>query len=99
MREFGMPTFDSSTLIKRTPHQVSCKLDDEVAILNLDTALYFGVDRVGAQIWAALEAPTSFAALCDDVVGHFEVSPEACRCDVEKFLTRLHENGLIELVT
>jgi hypothetical protein len=91
--------FNSTTLIRRSPHQASCKLNDEVAILNLDTALYFGVDRVGAQIWAALEVPKTVAALCDDVVGRFEVGPAECRGDVEKFLTRLYENGLIELVT
>jgi hypothetical protein len=90
---------ESSTLIRRSVHQVSCKLSDEVAILNLDSALYFGLDRVGARVWAALEMPRSIAGLRDEIVGQFDVGPEQLREDLDKFLSHLHEQGLIEIVT
>jgi hypothetical protein len=94
-----MPSrFDLSTVIRRTPHLASCRLNEEVAILNLDSALYFGVDRVGAQIWEALDQPRSVESLCGVVVDRFDVGPDECRSDLERFLARLQETGLIEVV-
>ena len=46
-----------STVVKRSKHQVSSCLDDEVAILNLESGMYFGLDEVGAFIWEALNEP------------------------------------------
>jgi hypothetical protein len=34
-----------STVVKKSKEQVSCSLNDEVAILNLKSALYFGLDE------------------------------------------------------
>ena len=87
-----------STVVKRSTQQVACNLNDEVALLHLDSALYFGLQGVGAQIWSGLEEPRSVADICSDVVKHFDVTPEDCRDDVIKFLVSLQEAGLIEPV-
>ena len=50
-------TIERSTTVKKSPHQVSTGLGDEVAILNLQSTLYFGLDEVGACIWQELEEP------------------------------------------
>lgn len=89
---------EPSTVVKKTSSQVSCVLNDEVAVLNVDRALYFGLQGVGAHIWDSLEQARSVADICDDVVAHFDVPPEVCRDDVTKFLTSMHEAGLIEAV-
>jgi hypothetical protein len=95
----GMPhALQPSTLVKRSDKQVSCVLDEEVALLNLDRALYFGLNGAGAYIWHRLQEPRSVANLCRDVVAHFDVSPEVCRDDVGKFLVRLLEEGLIDSI-
>jgi hypothetical protein len=89
---------EPSTVVKKTSSQVSCVLNDEVAVLNVDRALYFGLQGVGAHIWDALEQARSVSDICDDVVAHFDVAPETCRDDVTKFLASMHEAGLIEAV-
>ena len=91
-----MNAIDRSTMIKRVLHQVSCNLNDEVAILNLQSTLYFGLDEVGACVWQALEEPNRVDALCKAVASHFEVSETACEADVLTFLAALQEAGLIE---
>jgi hypothetical protein len=85
-----------STVVKRSTQQVACNLNDEVALLQLDSALYFGLRGVGAQIWSSLEQPRSIADICNDVVREFDVTPADCRDDVIKFLASLQEAGLIE---
>jgi hypothetical protein len=87
-----------STVVKRSDNQVFCVLDDEVALLNLDRAHYFGLNDTGAHIWQSLERPRSIAELCDEVAGHFEVTTDVCRQDVLDFLARMQEAGLIETV-
>ena len=87
-----------STIVKRSTQQVACNLNDEVALLHLDSALYFGLQGVGAQIWTGLEAPRSVADICNDIVRDFDVGPADCRNDVMKFLSSLQEAGLIETV-
>jgi hypothetical protein len=87
-----------STVVKRSDQQVACNLNDEVALLHLDSAHYFGLQGVGAHIWTGLEAPRSVAEICDDIVRSFDVESADCREDVMKFLTTLQEAGLIETV-
>lgn len=87
---------DSSSVLRRSAAQVSCNLDEEVAILDLDKSLYFGLAGVGAHIWEALENPRSVGEICESVVLNFDVAPEVCRADVLKFLASLEQAGLVE---
>lgn len=87
---------ETSSILKRSDAQVSCNLDGEVAILHLKKSRYFGLDDVGAHIWRVLEQPCSVDEICTSVAGHFDVSPAACRADVETFLANLQEAGLVE---
>jgi hypothetical protein len=93
-----MPVLDASSVFRRSTEQVSCNLDEEVAILDLEKSRYFGLAGVGAHIWLALEKPCSVEEICASVVDHFDVAPEACRGDVLKFLASLQEVGLVQAV-
>lgn len=87
-----------NSIIKKTDHQVSCELDGEVAILNLKTSLYFGLNRVGATVWNALEEPREAEDVCAAVYQRFEVEEVQCRNDVLDLLAKLENAGLVEVV-
>lgn len=87
---------ENSTMFQRSTRQVSCKVNDEVAILDLDRALYFGLQGVGVHIWDALEQPRSVADLCASILAEFDVSEADCRADLLQVLARLQEERLIE---
>ena len=87
-----------TTLLKQSTAQVSCKLDAEVAILNLDKSVYFGLKGAGAEIWQALEQPRSVEELCKLIVDQFDVEPARCEADVQRFLHELQSAGLVEAV-
>ncbi|CAN0392972.1 MAG: PqqD family protein [Reyranella sp.] len=86
----------SPVVFKRSTQQVSCKINDEVAILDLDRALYFGLKGVGVHIWDSLEQPRSVADLCASIQAEFDVSEAACQADVVQILARLEEERLVE---
>lgn len=89
---------DLSTVVKQSTGQVSCNLHDEIAILNLDKAAYFGLEGVGSQIWQALERPRAVKDLCKLIVDDFDVDPAQCQADVLRFLHTLQQAGLVEMV-
>jgi hypothetical protein len=82
-------------LYKRAVNQISVDLDGEIAILNLDTKLYFGLTDVGALIWDKLEEPSDLKALCSAVSATFNVGEEQCASDVESFLAALDKARLL----
>jgi len=86
-----------STVFKKSVRQVSCQINEEVAILDLERSLYFGLEGVGVEIWEALEQPQSVAQLCDRVLEMFEVSRGECEKDVLDLLTNLQKEGLVEV--
>ena len=85
-----------ATIVKQSKHQVSCNLNDEIAILNLESTLYFGLDRVGAFIWETLREPRSVNEICKDVIDRYDVDEARCRSDVIQFLAKLDNAGLID---
>jgi Coenzyme PQQ synthesis protein D (PqqD) len=88
-----------STTVKQSIQQVSCNLNGEIAILNLKSTLYFGLDEVGACIWEALAEPRRVSELCEQVLERFDVGEPQCQADMIDFLARLNEAGLVEIVT
>jgi Coenzyme PQQ synthesis protein D (PqqD) len=87
------------TVVKQSKHQVSCNLNDEVAILNLKSTLYFGLDGVGVYIWQELSEPRVVSELCKAVLDRFDVDEDRCHADVIEFLTTLGDAGLIDFET
>jgi hypothetical protein len=89
--------FDDSTMVRRASTVISCKISEEVAVLDLKQSVYYGLKGVGAQIWDALEQPRSVAELCSAVEAQFDVAPGDCKKDVLQFLVSISEAGLIEI--
>jgi hypothetical protein len=78
-----------------SPDQVSCDLGGEAAILHLKSAIYYGLDPVGARIWDLLRTPKTLAELRDAVVAEYEVDSETCERDLRDLLEKLAAAGLI----
>ena len=87
-----------TTVVKQSKHQVWCNLSDEVAVLNLKSTLYFGLDKVAAHIWHTLSEPRTVGELCKGVLDLYDVDETRCHSDVIEFLVQLDEAGLIEFL-
>jgi hypothetical protein len=85
------------SIAKRIPDQVSCDLSGEAVKLNLNSGMYFGLDEIGARIWAALEEPRSLEYLGEIILRDYQVDRETCERDVMAFLAELQFAGLIEI--
>ena len=72
-------------------------LDGESVILNLKTESYFGLDEVGARMWAAVTTADSIEAGVTALTAEFDVEPSELRKDLSELLDTLLEHGLLEL--
>lgn len=80
------------------PHQMSAELSGEYVILNLARGMYFGLDRVGARIWALLQEPRTVTQIRDLILEEYDVDPERCESDLLKLLEDLEQQQLINVV-
>jgi hypothetical protein len=85
------------TIVMAAPHQVSSQIDDEAALLNLKTGVYYGLDAMGAYIWQWLEEPISVRALQEKLLEDYDVDAATVEADLHEFLTEMLSAGLIEL--
>lgn len=88
---------EPSTKFRKSARQVSCRIDDEVAILDVERSLYFGLQGTAVEIWDALDQPCSLAELCDWLVATFDVPRPQCETDTRQLLSELQEQGLVEI--
>jgi len=87
---------ETSSLV-RAKDQVSTDLGGEAVVLHLESEQYYGLNEVGARIWALLEAPKTVKEIRDALVTEYHIEPERCECEVLALLRELAEEGLIEV--
>jgi hypothetical protein len=69
---------------------------DETVILNLDSGVYFGLERVGARIWQLLGEGRTLAEVCDVIEKEYDGAREDIERDVLALVESLHAHNLIE---
>ncbi|MCM2326662.1 MAG: PqqD family protein [Lysobacter sp.] len=84
--------------VQAVESQVSSRLGQEVAILELDRGLYFGLNSTGTRIWELLAEPVTVRDIHSAIVSEFEVDGEVASRDVLDLLEKLREAGLIRVV-
>lgn len=90
MSEIGL----DSTVV-RSSDVLASSMGEELVMVDLDSGSYFGLDSIGAEIWARLEKPVLVSALCEELEREFEVDPATCTGDVLSLLNRMAEEGLL----
>jgi hypothetical protein len=73
-------------------------LDKEAVLLNIETERYFGLDETGARMWQLVTAAPSVETAYQQLLDEYDVQAEPLRRDLIELLTRLVENGLLQVV-
>ena len=78
------------------PAQVMARtVGDETVILDLASGTYFGLDPVGARIWALMGEGKTLAEICTTMLEEYEVEREQLEADVLRLAMELAERGLV----
>ena len=86
-------TLDTNVVVAR--HQVSCEVAGEVVILSMADELYYGLDPVGARVWALVQEPRTVKEIRDALVAEFEVDPRRCEEDLVTLLVEMAQRKLV----
>jgi len=86
-----------SSIVAAVAQQASCELSGEAVVLHFPSGLYFGLNSVGARIWALLGEPVRVDDLCARLLEEYEVDPDRCRRDLLAILHELIDARLIEV--
>jgi len=84
-----------SERVSVAPDVVFRLLGDEGVLLNLNTALYLGLNPVGTRMWSVLSSAGSIAAAYDALLEEYQVEPTQLRADLEEFIDELLGQKLI----
>ncbi len=80
------------------PHVMVRFLDNESVFLNLDTERYFGLDQTGTQMWRLVTSAPSIDVAYQQLLDEYDVEPELLRANLAELLSRLADNGLLQVV-
>ena len=84
------------TVLRRAEPIMHTNLGDKAVMMDLERGSYYGLNGVGARIWALLEQPASLGQICDRLVEEYEVEPDECRQAVTAFADDLLARGIVE---
>jgi hypothetical protein len=90
-------TLSECSIVVAAADQISADLAGEAVILDLKSGTYFGVDAVGARIWALIQEPRTMADLRDALLAEYEVDPDRCEGEVLAFIHEMVDRGLVEV--
>jgi hypothetical protein len=90
-------TLSLDTVVIAAKDQASCRLEDEVAIVQLKAGVYYGLDPVGARIWELIATPRSLRTVRDVLLAEYEVDAERCGSDLLRLVHTMMEAGLVEI--
>lgn len=88
---------DLSTRVKCATEQMAADVGGELAILNLKTGVYYGLDGVGSRVWSLLKESRSVLEIRDVILAEYAVETPRCEQDLVALLTDLARHELIEI--
>ena len=86
------------SVVRVSSNQVYSRLGDEVAILELDRGVYYGLNDTGSFLWNLLQKPVRVNEMSAALVEEFDVDAETAEKDLLRVLGDLRDAGLIEHV-
>jgi hypothetical protein len=74
-------------------------LDKESVLLNIETERYFGLDETGTRMWQLLTVAPKIEVAYQQLLEEYDVQPELLRENLADLVSRLLENGLLQLTS
>jgi hypothetical protein len=74
---------------------LAANVGEELVMMSAESGAYLGLNEVGAKVWELIEPPRPLPEICAALAEAFETTPEACRPEVEAFLTELETRGAV----
>ena len=74
------------------------EVDGEMVLLDMESENYFGLDEVGTEIWQAMQEYGNLQEVLNALLEQYDVDAEVLENDLEEFVGKLVESGLVEVI-
>ena len=88
---------ESTAVLVAAPDQVSCDIGNQIAILNLKSGVYYGLDAVGSRVWELVQQPRSLTEIEGSLLAEYEVDRERLSLELRGLCNTLVNAGLLEI--
>ena len=78
-------------------HVLVRHLEGESVLLNLDTEKYFGLDAMGSRMFTLVTTSPCIESAYEKLLEEYEVEPGVLRSHLAELLSRLVDNGLLDV--
>ena len=86
--------------VKISPDVLFQEISGECVLLDLKSENYFGLDEVGTRIWQLIEeCGGELRTVFDRMAAEYHVDSAVLERDLKDLMTRLCDNGLIEILS
>jgi hypothetical protein len=90
-------TISESAIVVAASDVLVSEFANELVLLNLRDGVYYGLEDVGARVWALLRQPTTLLAIRDALVSEYDVEPKRCDRDARALIGDLVAKGLVTI--
>src|SRR3972149_6148001 len=87
-----------ASVVGASKDQVSTQLSGEAVILGMTDGVYYGLDPVGARIWALVQEPRALDDVAGVIAAEDAVERGGAPAALRALAGRLGERGLLEIV-
>ncbi len=91
-----MNALNLTSTVTRNKDVAYTYMDDEMVIMGAEDQLFYGVNAVGASIWAFLEGGIqSVQAICEHLQSLYVVTAEQCVDDAIQFIRQMQTHHML----
>jgi len=83
---------------KTAAHTDAVELDGEWVLLDSQRYVVTKLNEAGGRVWGRLKEGATLEMLVADLVAEYEIDADRARMDIEAFVNRLSDAGMIEHV-
>lgn len=81
--------------LRASPDAAESAVGDETVLLHLLNGTYYGLDRLGTQVWSMLKNRMDPRSICLSLAESYGVDVEEVETDVRTFLSDLMTQGIL----
>jgi PqqD family protein of HPr-rel-A system len=81
--------------LRPNPDLAVRKIDNELFVYNRDKALVHSFNRTGVFLWEVIDAGAAYDDILARLTATFDVDQQTARADLDGFIARLRDLGLI----
>jgi hypothetical protein len=87
-----------STRVVQSPNMLHAVAGEEVMMMDVPGGSYYGLDAIGARIWALIAQPMTLDSVCGRLTSEYDVQEDVCQAEVLTFIEELVERRAVDVV-